>query len=148
MSANFNPYVQGWRFGNAPSGSGAWGGASAESPSIFGALPGGGASHGRDRPPAPDMTVFYFTDMRPNILNASVVDARGRHCFKIVTDASAQSHRTTFYDAHRRTVALIDWSSPQAGGRPNVEMPGLFPRQNLRSWLRASSDRACVFFIL
>jgi hypothetical protein len=139
--ANFNPYVQGWHFGNAPSGSNVWGSTSGESP-IFGALPGGNAGRGRDSPTPPDMTVFYFNDLRPNILNASVVDARGRQCYKIVTEAS-QPHRTTYYDAHRRTVALIDWT--QAGGRPSVEMPGLLPRQALRSWLRTSSDRACVF---
>ncbi|KAH9996700.1 hypothetical protein BJV74DRAFT_282029 [Russula compacta] len=138
MSANFNPYVQGWRVGNAPSNGGTWGNPSGEPPSIFGALPGsnGNRGAGRRSPPAPDATVFYITDFRPNVLNASVIDVRGRQCYKIVTDAS-QPHRTVYYDTHRRTVALIDW----AGAQPSVEMPGLLPRQALRSWLRTASNR-------
>jgi hypothetical protein len=141
MSANFNPYVQGWRVGNAPSnGGGHWGDdASAEQPSIFGALPGGSASRSRRTPSAPGATLFYITDFRPNVLNASVVDARGRQCYRIVTDAS-QPHRTVYYDSHRRTVALVDW----AGAAPSVEIPGLLPRQALRSWLHTAADRAYV----
>ncbi|KAI0301600.1 hypothetical protein B0F90DRAFT_1628398 [Multifurca ochricompacta] len=137
MSANFNPYVQGWRVGNAPSGGSVWGSSSGEAPSIFGALPGGNPSRGRGTPPPPGSTIFYITGFRPNILNASVVDARGRQCYSIVTAAS-QPHYTTYYDTHRRTVALVDWS----GGPPSVEMPGLFPRRSLRSWLQTASDRA------
>jgi hypothetical protein len=83
--------------------------------------------------------MFYITDFRPNVLNASVVDARGRHCYKIVTDPS-QPQRTAYYDVHRRTVALVDW----AGSMPAVEMPGLLPRQPIRSWLQTASDRAYV----
>ncbi|KAN0116154.1 hypothetical protein V8E52_006211 [Russula decolorans] len=144
MSANFNPYVQGWRVGNGSSSRGL-----GESPSIFGALPmtsgsngqaaaaaapGGGHSHGSN----PNATVFHITDFRPNVLNASVVDARGRQCYKIVTDTPQQPQRTVYYDAHRRTVAIVDW----AGSRPSVEMPGLLPRQALRSWLQTGPDRA------
>jgi hypothetical protein len=149
MSANFNPYVQGWRVGNAPS--------SNEQPSIFGALPGtsgnaaaahhggtsgsgGGSSGGGAGAPDPNAVVFHITDFRPNVLNASVVDARGRQCHKIVTDAPQQPQRTVYYDNHRRTVALIDWT----GVRPSVEMPGLLPRQALRSWLHTGPDRAYV----
>jgi hypothetical protein len=146
MSANFNPYVQGWRVGNGSSSRGL-----GESPSIFGALPmtsgsngqaaaaaapGGGHSHGSN----PNATVFHITDFRPNVLNASVVDARGRQCYKIVTDTPQQPQRTVYYDAHRRTVAIVDW----AGSRPSVEMPGLLPRQALRSWLQTGPDRAYV----
>ncbi|KAH9956215.1 hypothetical protein BC827DRAFT_1139961 [Russula dissimulans] len=141
MSANFNPYVQGWRVGNAPStnGSGPWANTSAEMPSIFGALPGGNSTRSRRSPPSPDATIFYITDFRPNVLNASVLDARGRQCYKIGTDA-ARPHRTVYYDAHRRTVALIDWAG--AGACSSVEMPGLLPRQPLRNWLHTASDRA------
>ncbi|KAI9441235.1 hypothetical protein H4582DRAFT_1360026 [Lactarius indigo] len=138
MSAHFNPYVQGWRMGNAQSGaSTAWGSSSGEAPSIFGALPGASSSRGQIVPPPPDATTFHITSFRPNILNASVVDARGRSCYRIVTEQS-QPHSTAYYDAHRRTVAVIDWS----GARPNVEIPGLAPRQSIRSWLRAMPDRA------
>ncbi|KAI0262542.1 hypothetical protein BC834DRAFT_828636 [Gloeopeniophorella convolvens] len=136
MSANFNPYVQGWRVGNSPSGNSVWGNAGIP-PSIFGALPGGTTSTGQRSPPLPDATLFFITGFRPNILNASVVDARGRTCYSIVTD-HAQPQRTAYYDAHRRTVALVDWSGTHA----NVEMPGLFARQSVRSWLRNASDRA------
>jgi hypothetical protein len=149
MSANFNPYVQGWRVGNAPSngggggsggGSGSpWGNPSGEPPSVFGALPGGHSGRTQHSPPAPGSTIFFITDFRPNVLNASVVDARGRQCYKIVTDA-AQPNRTVYYDVHRRTVALVDWAGP----RTAVEMPGLLPRQALRSWLQTASDRAYV----
>jgi hypothetical protein len=139
MSAHFNPYVQGWRMGNASSGASAWGTQSGDVPSIFGALPGGSASRGQGSLPPPDATLFHITAFRPNILNASVVDAHGRSCYKIVTDQS-QPHSTAYYDARRRTVAVIDWS----GARPSVEMPGLAPRQSIRSWLRAMPDRACV----
>jgi hypothetical protein len=149
MSANFNPYVQGWRVGNAPSSnSGGGGNPSGEpAPSVFGALPGSAHPSGNVQrsPPAPGSTVFYITDLRPNVLNASVVDARGRQCYKIATD-QAQPHRTTYYDVHRRTVAIVDW----AGSRSTVEMPGLLPRQALRTWLRTASDRAYVlhpFFV-
>ena len=140
MSANFNPYVQGWRVGNAPSNGGPWGTPSGE-PSIFGALPGGNQPvQGQQRSnPAPGSVMFYITDFRPNVLNASVIDARGRQCYKIVTDPS-QPHNTAYYDVHRRTVALVDW----AGSRPTVEMPGLLPRQPIRSWLQTASDRAYV----
>ncbi|KAI9509325.1 hypothetical protein F5148DRAFT_1275339 [Russula earlei] len=132
MSANFNPYVQGWRVGNAPSSGngGIWGISSGEPPSVFGALPGGQAGRGTRGPPAPGATIFYITDFRPNVLNASVLDARGRQCYKI--------HRTVYYDADGRTVALVDW----AGASPSVEMPGLLPRQALRSWLHTAPDRA------
>ena len=146
MSANFNPYVQGWRVGNAPSNGGGgsgggtpWGNPSGEPPSVFGALPGGQSGRAQHSPPAPGSTVFFITDFRPNVLNASVVDARGRQCYKIVTDAS-QPNRTVYYDVHRRTVALVDWAGP----RTAVEMPGLLPRQALRSWLHTASDRAYV----
>jgi hypothetical protein len=135
-SANFNPYVQGWRV---------------EQPSIFGALPGanghgsgvrGGGDSAADAGAGadPNATIFHITDFHPNVLNASVVDARGYQCYKIVTDAPQQPQRTVFYDMYRRTVALIDW----AGVRPSVEMPGLLPRQTLRRWLRAGPDRAYV----
>jgi hypothetical protein len=83
--------------------------------------------------------MYYITDLRPNVLNASVIDARGRQCYKIVTDQS-QPHRTAYYDVHRRTVALVDW----AGSMPAVEMPGLLPRQPIRTWLQTASDRAYV----
>jgi len=142
MSANFNPYVQGWRVGNAPSNGGPWGTPSGQSPSIFGALPGGnqsGQGQGQRSNPAPGSVMFYITDFRPNVLNASVIDARGRQCYKIVTDP-AQPHNTAYYDVHRRTVALVDW----AGSRPTVEMPGLLPRQPIRTWLQTASDRAYV----
>ncbi|KAH9989615.1 hypothetical protein BJV77DRAFT_948219 [Russula vinacea] len=131
-SANFNPYVQGWRVANGASTTG-----HGEQPSIFGALPGGSGNAGGARGD-PNATIFHITDFRPNVLNASVVDARGRQCYKIVTDAPQQPQRTVYYDMHRRTVALIDW----AGVRPSVEMPGLLPRQALRSWLRTGPDRA------
>ncbi|KAF8273442.1 hypothetical protein EI94DRAFT_1233372 [Lactarius quietus] len=137
MSAHFNPYVQGWRLGNAPSGASAGGTPSQEVPSIFGALPGGNASRGQVTPPAPDATLFHITACRPNILNASVVDARGRSCYRIVTEPS-QPLSTAYFDVHRRTVAVVDWS----GERPSVEIPGLAPRQSIRSWLRAMPDRA------
>jgi hypothetical protein len=149
MSANFNPYVQGWHFGNAPSSNGVggpWGGNTSSgepAPSIFGALPGSGHpsgnGNGQRSPPAPGSTIFYITDLRPNVLNASVVDARGHQCYKIVTD-QAQPHRTTYYDVHRRTVAIVDWAGPRSA----VEMPGLLPRQALRTWLHTASDRAYV----
>jgi hypothetical protein len=110
-------------------------------PSIFGALPGGNSTRSRRSPPSPDATIFYITDFRPNVLNASVLDARGRQCYKIGTDA-ARPHRTVYHDAHRRTVALIDWAG--AGACSSVEMPGLLPRQPLRNWLHTASDRAYV----
>jgi hypothetical protein len=152
MSANFNPYVQGWRVDNGSSTRGL-----GEPPSIFGALPmtsGGNAhaaaataaaargshAHAHAQAPDPNATVFHITDFRPNVLNASVVDARGRQCYKIVTDTPQQPQRTVYYDAHRRTVAIVDW----AGSRPSVEMPGLLPRQALRSWLHTGPDRAYV----
>jgi len=143
MSANFNPYVtvQGWRVGNAPSNDGPWGTLSGESPSIFGALPGGSqSSQCQQRShPAPGSVMFYTTDFRPNVLNASVVDARGRQCYNIVTDPS-QPYNTAYYNVHRRTIALVDW----AGSRPTVEMPGLLPRHPIRTWLQTASDRAYV----
>ena len=145
MSANFNPYVQGWRVGNGSSNRGL-----GESPSIFGALPmtsgsnaqaaAAAAQGGHGQGSDPNATVFHIADFRPNVLNASVVDARGRQCYKIVTDMPQQPQRTVYYDAHRRTVAIVDW----AGSRPSVEMPGLLPRQALRSWLQTGPDRAYV----
>lgn len=147
MSANFNPYVQGWRVGNGPSSTGHGHG---EQPSIFGALPGttGHSGHGGHAAAAnaaaradTSATVYHIADFRPNVLNASVVDARGRQCYRIVTDAPQQPQRTVYYDSHRRTVALIDWAG---GARPTVEMPGLLPRQALRSWLHTGPDRAYV----
>ena len=67
MSANVNPYVQGWRVGNAPS--------SNEQPSIFGALPraSGNATAARDpqrylivmdAPQQPRRTVYYDNHRR------------------------------------------------------------------------------------
>ena len=150
MSANFNPYVQGWRVDNGSSTRGL-----GEQPSIFGALPmtSGSNAHaaaaaaagrgGHGHGPDPNATVFHITDFRPNVLNASVVDARGRQCYKIVTDTPQQPQRTVYYDSHRRTVAVVDW----AGSRPTVEMPGLLPRQALRSWLHTGPDRAYVHSI-
>ena len=140
MSANFNPYVQGWRAGNAPSTGGPWGTPSGDSPSIFGALPGGSQSgQGQRSQPAPGSVMFYITNY-PHVLNTSVIDARGRQCYKIVSEDPAQPNQTAFYDVHRRTVALIDWAS----SRPTVEMPGLLPRQPVRNWLQTASDRAYV----
>lgn len=139
MSTHFNPYVQSWGTGNASSSTNA-SGQSGEVPSIFGALPGGSAGHGQSSPPLPNATILYITAFRPNILNASIVDAQGRSCYRIITEPS-QPHRTAYYDVHRRTVAVIDWS----GERPTVEIPGLAPRQSIRNWLRAMPDRACVF---
>jgi hypothetical protein len=145
MSANFNPYVQGWRVGSGPSSN-----SQGEQPSVFGALPGGhgtaarGGGQGSNPAAAaadPNATIFHIADFRPNVLNASVVDARGRQCYKIVTDAPQRPQRTVYYDNHRRTVALIDWAG---GVRPTVEMPGLVPRQELRSWLHTGPDRAYV----
>jgi hypothetical protein len=147
MSANFNPYVQGWRVNNEPSTRGL-----GEPPSIFGALPmtsgvNANATTATAAPaargghgPDPNATVFHITDFRPNVLNASVVDARGRQWYKIVTDMPQQPQRTVYYDAQRRTVAIVDW----AGSRPSVEMPGLLPRQALRTWLHTGPDRAYV----
>jgi hypothetical protein len=148
MSANFNPYVQGWRVGNESSTRG-----HGEQPSIFGALPmtsGGNASSSAAaaaaaargaQAPSPNATVFHISDFRPNVLNASVIDARGRQCYKIVTDTPQQPQRTVYYDTQRRTVAIVDW----AGNRPSVEMPGLLPRQALRHWLHTGPDRAYVY---
>ncbi|KAI0280190.1 hypothetical protein BGY98DRAFT_914937 [Russula aff. rugulosa BPL654] len=145
MSANFNPYVQGWRVGNESSTRG-----HGEPPSIFGALPmtsGVNAANAAASAAAataargghdPNATVFHITDFRPNVLNATVVDARGRQWYKIVTDTPQQPQRTVYYDAQRRTVAIVDW----AGSRPSVEMPGLLPRQALRTWLHTGPDRA------
>jgi hypothetical protein len=96
----------------------------------------GSQGHGPD----PNATVFHITDFRPNVLNASVVDARGRQWYKIVTDTPQQPQRTVYYDAQRRTVAIVDW----AGSRPGVEMPGLLPRQALKTWLHTGPDRAYV----
>jgi len=96
--------------------------------------------HGQGHASDPNATVFHITDFRPNVLNASVVDARGRQCYKIVTDSPQQPQRTVYYDAQRRTVAIVDW----AGSRPSVEMPGLLPRQALRTWLHTGPDRAYV----
>src|SRR6266436_4519428 len=145
MSANFNPYVQGWRVGSGSATRGL-----GEPPSVFGALPmaGSGAGHAaaaarghvHSSTADPNATIFHITDFRPNVLNALVVDARGRQCYKIATDTPQQPQRTVHYDAHRRTVAIIDW----AGSRPSVEMPGLLPRQALRSWLHTGPDRAYV----
>ena len=147
MSANFNPYVQGWRVGNESSTRG-----HGEPPSIFGALPmtsGVNAANAAASAAAataargghdPNATVFHITDFRPNVLNATVVDARGRQWYKIVTDTPQQPQRTVYYDAQRRTVAIVDW----AGSRPSVEMPGLLPRQALRTWLHTGPDRAYV----
>ena len=148
MSANFNPYVQGWRVGSGSSNSNRGLG---EPPSIFGALPmtsgvnanaaaSASAAARGGHAPDPNATVFHITDFRPNVLNASVVDARGRQCFKIATDTPQQPQRTVYYDAQRRTVAIVDW----AGSRPSVEMPGLLPRQALRNWLHTGPDRAYV----
>lgn len=123
--------------GNAPSAASAWGHPSGEAPSIFGALPGGSAGRGRGSPPAPDATLFHITAFRPDILNATVVDARGRSCYRIATEPS-QPHSTTYYDARRRTVAVVDWS----GAQPSVVIPGLAPRQSICSWLTAAPDRA------
>ena len=139
MSTHFNPYVQSWGMGNTPSTAGASGNQQGEAPSIFGALPGGSASHGQGSPLPPGTTVFQITAFRPNILNASVVDASARSCYRIATDPS-QPHITTYYDVYRRTVAVIDWS----GERPSVEIPGLTPRQFIGSWLRAMPDKAWV----
>lgn len=136
MSTHCNPYVQTWRVGNASAAANA-SGSSGEVPSIFGALPGGSASRGQSSPPLPDATTFHITAFRPNILNASVVDARGRSCYRIVTEPS-QPLSTAYYDVNRRTVAVVDWS----GERPSVEIPGLAPRQSIRSWLRAMPDKA------
>jgi hypothetical protein len=83
--------------------------------------------------------VFFITDFRPNMLNASVVNAHRCQCYKIVTDVS-QPNRTVYYDVHRCTVVLVDWAGPQTA----VEMPGLLPRQALRSWLHTASDRTYV----
>ena len=149
MSANFNPYVQGWRVNNESSSRG-----HGEPPSIFGALPMTSGANpnaaasasapasrgGQGQAPDPNATVFHITDFRPNVLNASVVDAQGRQWYKIVTDAPQQPQRTVYYDAQRRTVAIVDW----AGSRPSVEMPGLLPRQSLRTWLHTGPDRAYV----
>jgi len=88
----------------------------------------------------PSAVVFHIADLRPNVLNASVVDARSRQCYRIVMDAPQQPQRTVYYDNHRRTVVLIDWT----GVRPSVEMPGLLPRQALRSWLHTGPDRAIM----
>jgi len=150
MSANFNPYVQAWRVGNNGSSSYR---ALGEPPSIFGALPmtSGGASasaaraghqgQGHSSVSDPNAIILHITDFRPNVLNSSVVDARGRQCYKIVTDTPQQPQRTVYYDSHRRTVAVVDWAS----SRPSVEMPGLLPRQALRSWLQTGPDRAYVY---
>lgn len=147
MSANFNPYVQGWRV----SGSGSSNRGLAEQPSIFGALPmtsGGNpaaapaaaARGSQGHAPDPNATVFYINNFRPNVLNASVVDARGRQCYKIMTERPEQPQRTVYYDGQRRTVGIVDW----AASKPTVEMPGLVQLQALRSWLQTGQDRAYV----
>ena len=133
MSANFNPYVQGWRVGNGPS--------SNDQSSIFGALSGGsgnalaargGVGGGCD--------VVHITVFRSNLLNVSVVDARCRQYYRIVTDAPQQLQHTVYYDNRRCTVMLINWT----GVRPGLEVPGLLPRQAMRSWLHTRPDRAYV----
>ncbi|KAI0066822.1 hypothetical protein BV25DRAFT_1819932 [Artomyces pyxidatus] len=129
--SNFNPYVQGWAGAAVPR--------NGAPPSIFGALPTLGAVRADHRaPPLPDSTTFLITHFRPNILNASVVGPpNGQSYFRILTDP-AHPTRTSYQDAQRRTFAVVDWTS----GRPTVEMPGLFARQSVRSWLQKSSDQS------
>lgn len=141
MSHHFNPYVQGWNAGNIPTGQSPWqpGHGPAPSPSVFGALPTMGSYAGNGRsPPASDFQVFRITNLDPNVLNASVVSPQGTSAFRIITDPS-QPLRTIWRDSSRRVFATVDW-----GTRSTVEMPGLFPRQSIRSWLRLSSDRTYV----
>ncbi|EIM89143.1 uncharacterized protein STEHIDRAFT_53118 [Stereum hirsutum FP-91666 SS1] len=138
MSHHFNPYVQGWNAGNIPTGQSPWqpGHGPAPSPSIFGALPTMSSYAGNGRPPpASGFQVFRITNLDPNVLNASVVSPQGTSAFRIITDPS-QPLRTIWRDSSRRVFATVDW-----GTRSTVEMPGLFPRQSIRSWLRLSSDR-------
>lgn len=140
MSHHFNPYVQGWNAGNIPTGQSPWqpGHGPAPSPSVFGALPTMSSYAGSGRPPPSDFQVFRITNLDPNVLNASVVSPQGTSAFRIITDPS-QPLRTIWRDSSRRVFATVDW-----GTRSTVEMPGLFPRQSIRSWLRLSSDRTYV----
>jgi diacylglycerol kinase family enzyme len=77
MSANFNPYVQGWRVGNGPSGN--------EQSSIFGALPAGSGNAIAARGGVGgDCVAVHTTYFHSNVLNMSVVDARCRQYCQIV----------------------------------------------------------------
>lgn len=138
MSHHFNPYVQGWSAGNVSGGQSPWhpGQGPAPSPSVFGALPTM-TSYGFSGSPHPssNFQVFRITNLDPNVLNASVVSPQGHSAFRIMTDPS-QLLRTIWRDSSRRIFATVDW-----GTRSTVEMPGLFPRQSIRSWLRLSGDR-------
>lgn len=134
MSTSFNPYIQSWsRAGNGQSNS--WGYSGTPAPSIFGALP----VHANFLPTHPsEFVAYHIVGLNPNVLNASVVgpSPHSHTAFRIITDP-AQPMRTIWRDSHRRTVAITDWE-----GHAIVEMPGLFPRQPLRNWLRLSSDRS------
>ncbi|THH21137.1 hypothetical protein EW146_g346 [Bondarzewia mesenterica] len=112
-----------WNFSDAPA------------PSVFGALPT--VTTGCRLPPSSDFVVYHITSFNPNVMNSSVVGpgSQSHTAFRIITDP-LQPQRTIWRDSHRRTVAIVDWSA-----RSVVEMPGLIPRQSVRSWLRLSSDR-------
>ncbi|KAI0031351.1 hypothetical protein K488DRAFT_52245 [Vararia minispora EC-137] len=118
MATNFNPLVQGWGGGGS-------------STSMLGALPNWTPQSSMPR----EALVFHITHYRPTILNSTVLDPNGQPQFRIVTDHGS-TRSTIWLDAHRRTVALVDWDV-----RPVVEIPGLLARTPIKHWLCVSSDR-------
>lgn len=113
---------------------GAWAdNAGGSSPSVFGALP-----YPSD-PAYANMTSFFFTSLNPNILNCTVVGAQNRPQYTITTDGQMAGY-TTIKNSSGQTVSLIEWQS-----RPMIEIRGVLPKQNIRSWLALNSDKRFVF---
>ncbi|EPQ50462.1 hypothetical protein GLOTRDRAFT_133842 [Gloeophyllum trabeum ATCC 11539] len=118
MATGYNPF-------------GGWGNSEAPPPSIFGALP-----YPQSSAPSPtlaDRAIFVFTDYNPSILNCTIVDNRARTVFYISTETTP---RYTFVkDRDGRNLGVIEWQT-----HPSVEIRGIVPKQEVRSWLALSPD--------
>ncbi|KAJ7122394.1 hypothetical protein C8R44DRAFT_622376 [Mycena epipterygia] len=120
MYSHINPYAT-WSNSNVRS-------AVPGVPSVHGALPFAAGPSGSN------LVTFFFTALKPTILNCNVVGQNTYPYFKITTDASMPGY-TAVKNADEKTIALVEWKE-----RPLVEIRDVFSKRRVSEWLVLSPD--------
>ncbi|KAJ7155087.1 hypothetical protein C8R46DRAFT_1196635 [Mycena filopes] len=98
-------------------------------PSVHGALP-----FAADPASTNNLVVFYFTALKPTILNCTVVGQNTYPYFKVATDPSMPGY-TAIKNPEGKTIALVEWKD-----RPLCEIRNVFSKQRVSDWLSLSAD--------
>ncbi|KAG5642364.1 hypothetical protein DXG03_002961 [Asterophora parasitica] len=99
-------------------------------PSVLGALPYPTLTY------SPSLFTYHITNFAPNIFNSQVVAPDGYVQLIVQTDKNNPGY-TAIKNTKNSAIALIEWKAS-----PIIEIRGLLAKQEVRSWLRLSSDRS------